>query len=69
MIENEKELFPLMPQDVKGALASSLLRAVRRWMGVSEERLRDAEERERLALNMLAAREIKAMNENTEAAK
>jgi hypothetical protein len=69
MTDNEKELFPLMPQDVKDALASSLLRAVRRWMGVSEERLRDAEEREHLALNMLAAREIKAMNENTEAAK
>ena len=39
-MENEKELFPLMPESVKEGLASSLLRAVRKWKGATEEQLR-----------------------------
>ena len=60
MKENEQELFPLMPQAVKDSLACSLLRAVQRWKGASEEQIRDAEERERQAQAILAARELNA---------
>jgi hypothetical protein len=60
MKENEQELFPLMPQAVKDSLACSLLRAVQRWKGASEEQIRDAEERERQAQAILAARELSA---------
>ena len=66
MKENEKELFPLMPESVKEGLASSLLRAVRKWKGATEEQLRDYEERERRAQGMLLAQKVTKL---TEAAK